>query len=370
MACVIGLAGVSYAYTVFKKPAIDKSTPEGQFLELIALETDTSAKVALLERFVSMFPQFPEMGWVYEQMLPAYQDAAQWDKVVQIGEKIIAIDPDNIDAAYAIWQAADAKKDARLVKKWAAEMAGIAERLIGSPRPSDPEEALVWQRRVDFSRRFANSAEYDLYTKAVQAQDPRKKIELLDELIKTNPQTQYLERAQLIYFLTYKQLGDHSKALMAAEKVLERNRNYEDVIYFVADHYLRQKRDAAKVLELSNRLLELMPKRPKPPSTSEQQWADNRNLYLALAHYMTGVIRMDGQQFAAADESFQAALMLLKSGDLLSTVLNSLGWVNYKLERIQEAVKFYKMCMSVRGPFQAQAAKNLAGLEAEYKVQE
>ncbi len=49
--------------------------------------------------------------------------------------------------------------------------------------------------------------------------DPRQKIRLLDELLKRNPDTQYLPQALVIYLNSYRALGDGKNAVLFAERI-------------------------------------------------------------------------------------------------------------------------------------------------------
>jgi hypothetical protein len=43
-----------------------------------------------------------------------------------------------------------------------------------------------------------------------------------------------------------------------------------------------------------------------------------------------------------------------------------LGLANYKMEKAQDAVNYFKACAAVKSPFQAQANKNLIAIRAQY----
>lgn len=75
---------------------------------------------------------------------------------------------------------------------------------------------------------------------------------------------------------------------------------------------------------------------------------------------------MEQGKFAQADRSIRASLRLLR-GDakLTSTAPFNLGWANYKLGNIAEAIRFNQECAQLKGPFQEQATKNLAVIRAE-----
>ena len=81
---------------------------------------------------------------------------------------------------------------------------------------------------------------------------------------------------------------------------------------------------------------------------------------------MIGRISMDRAAYAQADRHLRAALSTHRSNDALTAaILFHLGWANYQLRNLPDALKFNKMCLAYRGPFREQAAKNLEVIQAE-----
>ena len=68
--------------------AANPDSPEGQFLELISLQSDEAKKLELVEQFTQRFPRHPAVSWAYEQLQLAAVEARQWDKVLAFGERL------------------------------------------------------------------------------------------------------------------------------------------------------------------------------------------------------------------------------------------------------------------------------------------
>src|SRR3954466_8971699 len=94
---------------------INAETPEGQLLQQIGQAPDEAKKLALMEDFEAKAPKHEAIGWVYGQMQPAYVKAGKPDKALAVGEKLIAMDPDDMEAAHQNLKAAEAKKDPDLI---------------------------------------------------------------------------------------------------------------------------------------------------------------------------------------------------------------------------------------------------------------
>ena len=102
-----------------KAPEINAETPEGAMLQKIGQEADEKAKLGIMEQFVTQFAKSESIGWVFGQMQPLYLKNSQWDKTIETGEKLLATDPFDTEIAHNCLKAAEARKDADLIVKWA-----------------------------------------------------------------------------------------------------------------------------------------------------------------------------------------------------------------------------------------------------------
>lgn len=360
------LAGIN------KKLVVKPDTPDGHFLDLIGLEIDFDKRIALIEQFTIMFPRSESIGWAYSQLQEADFKDGKLDKALEAGDKLLELDPEDLDAAGLNIQIATAKRDGALIKKYTDLNEKIARRLAKAPASmGDPEDDVARHKRIEAASNLLVQREYALYEQAFSTADQRKKISLLDELIKLNPHTRYLKDALLMEYQAYRQLGDTVNALSAAEKLLQVDSGHEDVLLFVADYHFRRKQNARKVLEYCDRIVAVMSAKKKPGAISDAEWNYQKALYSGTAHYMAGTVYMNENQHEAADRSLRLALPDVKGNlALLPAVLTSLGWCNYQMGRYAEAVGFYKQCLSFGGIYKEQAEKNLAAIKAEHSIQE
>jgi hypothetical protein len=351
-------AGVAPAQR-HKLGTVNAETPEGQLLQQIGQSEDEAKKLALMEKFAGQAPKHEAIGWVYEQMQTAYLKAGQPDKALEVGDKLIAMDADDLDAAHQNLKAAEAKKDPDLIRKWSNQTSQIAQKVIASPQPKDAEEVDAWKKSVDFAKQLDTYTEYSLFSGAMQTQDPRKRIDLADALTARNPKSRYLPALAEMRFNAYRQLGDNAKALAAAEKTIETDQSSEDMLIFVAYQYAEKKRDPDKVIAYSAKIVELMNTKPKPEGVSDDDWAKKKKTMSGLAHNMSGKILFEQKKLASADKEFRAALPLVEGNDQLKAeTLFYAGLVNYQMKNLSDALKFNQQCAAIKSPFQAQAAKN------------
>jgi tetratricopeptide (TPR) repeat protein len=346
-------------------------SPEGRFLDLINLQSDEAKKLALIEQFPQRFPKHPAVSWAYEQLQLAAVQASQWDKALAFGERLAQINPDDMEVAQLNIKAADSKGDRTTVKLWTDYLSRIAQRVLESPPPKDPELLEEWKKRTAFAAQSAAQDEYVIYKNALASGNPREQIKLLDDLLKRNSDTTYLPQALVIYLNAYRSLGDTNNAMLIAEKIVKSDPGNEDALLTVTEGYLRRGSAPDRVLAYSTRLIELMATKKKPAVVRQEDWEKKKAYYTGTAHWMIGNIYVSQNRFALADSALRAALPLLPQNHASSaSILFYLGWSNYKLEHYAEAVHFFKQCMAIPGQFQELAIKNLTVIHNEQGIQD
>src|SRR5581483_5142703 len=337
---VLMVAAATVSAQRHKLGEVNAEKPEGQLLQQIGQESDPAKKLALMEEFAGKYPQHEGAAWVYEQMEAAYLKAGQPDKAIAIGEKLIVLDPNDVETAHETLKAAEAKKDPDLILKWALITSKAARNVAASPQPKEEAEVEHWKQRVDYAKQVETYTDYSLYAASLQASDPQKKIALLEGLDQKSPSAEYVAKAQPMLFLAYRQANQNDKAVALAEKAASSGSANEDMLLVLADDALRKK-NAEKVHSYSAKLIEMMNAKPKPDGVSDADWQNRKNTFIGMGHYFNGKQYMAQNRFAPADKELRAALPLISSNEALKPeVLFLLGLANYKMEKIQEAANF------------------------------
>jgi tetratricopeptide (TPR) repeat protein len=345
---------------------VDAATPEGKLLQQIGREQDDNRKLQLLEQFTSQAPKHEAIGWVYGEMQLAYLKTEQPGKTIEAGEKLLAMDPDDLDAAHNNLKAAEAMNDPDRIRKWSDQTSRMARKVVASPQPSKEDAVADWKTKVDFARQLDTYTEYALYAGAVKTADPRKRIELAEALEARNPSSQYVGMVAEFRFNSYVQLGDNPKALAFAEKTLEAKQDNEEMLAFVANQYVETKRDPDKVIAYSARVVELMNTKPKPDGVSEPDWDRKRKMLSGLAHFMSGSTLLDQGKLPQADKDLRAAVPLVEGNDQLkAATLFYAGLANYRLKNIPDAIEFDRQCAEIASPFQATAAESVRAMRSQ-----
>jgi hypothetical protein len=332
---------------------LDTEKPGGKLIQQIMQENDPAKRTPLLEEFAGQFQNSENLPWVLEQLQQTYVKAGDPDKVISAGDRLLAIDPNDPDAGLQCLKAAETKKDAGLMKKYAASTVAAARKLP----PADAETA----------KYLISTADFTLYRAAAESRDAKTIIDLAESLRQIDPQGEYSLKAAQPLFIAYRQTNENAKAISLAEQTLAVDQSNEDMLLAVADSYAQQKKEPQKVHDYSAKVVVLMHERAKPEGMSDADWTTRKNLVTGIAYYINGKLYYNENNFAKADTELRAALPLVETNaSMKPEVLYLLGFANYKLDRPQDAANYYRACAAIKSPFQATAAKNLAGVKTQY----
>lgn len=352
---------------------INTETPEGQLLQQIGEEEDAAKKLALLEKFAAEYPKHEAIAWVYAQMVPVASKVNQFDKAMEAGEKLLALDPGDLETAHLALKAAEAKKDPSALIQWASKVSQAARKVAQTPKPSEEDEVEDWKTAVDFAKQLDVYTEYSLYALALQTTDIKARIALIEALEQQNPESQYLPQIANLRFVAYLQAGQNEKAVALAEKILEKDQSNEDMLLAVADHYRINKKDPEKVLEYCAKALELVAAKPRPEGVTEAAWETRKKQLAGRAHYVAGLTHIARSNWAQADKELRAALPGIQDTPAITAeTLFYLGLANFRLgerdcepSRILDAVNFTKQAAAIQGPYQAPARTNLRAFQTK-----
>jgi tetratricopeptide (TPR) repeat protein len=349
---------------------INTETEEGKILQSIGTEQDAARKVALMETFIQKFGSHEAAGWVWSQLQPAYAKAGNHDQVLAAGEKLLAMDPMDIEAAYANLKASEAKKDSDGVAKWAVAASDIARKTAQEPKKPDQEED-DHKRAVDFAKQVDTYTEYSLYAGILAETDPAKVVKLAETLEQRNPQSQYVPQMLTKYAWAAREAKALPSAVALGERAYSRNQFNEDLLLAMADHYMNQK-SPDKAILYATKVVEVLEPKAKPEGVSDADWEKKKTTMMGVAHWIAGTNYSTQSKYAQADKELRAALPLIKDNEqLMAGALFHLGLANYQMgkgrnaKQLTEAMKFMQQCAAIKSAFQPQAQKNLAVMRKE-----
>lgn len=362
LALILTLA--AFAQDTKQHFTINVSTPEGQLLQSIGQEQDEAKKVALMQDFLAKYPKHEGVSWVCGQLQTAYINQKDYDKAIDAGEKGLAADPNDLELAYNSLKAAEAKNDADGMRKWSARTSENA-RKITAKAPADDDE----KQRAAYAKDLDTYTEFALSKAAAQVTDPAKRVEIVDQLEKQNPKSDYLMHISGLYLLDLGKIGQSAKACAAAERLGAANGKDVDALMFAADCNFRGNRMDRAIAE-STRVLDAL------NSRTDAEIGARKGAIAGRANWMIGVAYSSQQKFGPANKALRAALPVVK-GDpqLAAAAYFHLGLSNYSLGKavgdkaqIREGLNFFQQCAEIKSPFQAQASTNVATIKRELGV--
>lgn len=373
---VVLLSALSSATVFGQKLLIEIDTQEGQMLQQIDNEKDASKKFSLLEQFAAQFPNHEAATWVLSHIQQHHLENKNYDKVFETGTKILGIDPLELSAAHNCLRAAEAKKELPLIRLWSSQTSKVARKVMQMKRPEygDDEEIAEWKQKVEYARQVEQYTEYSLYFASVQTKDTKVKSDLIEALEQRNPTSEYLAQMRTSHTTVVRQV-DIVEAVASAEAQFEKGEWSEDLLLMVATHYMQQRKEEAKVIAYSQKLLELLATRAKPEEISDSDWDTKKRNMIGMANWMAGLLLSTQEKFAAADKHLRAAVPYLRNSDMLAGAYYHLGYVNYRMAeageriKIHEAIRFTQQCIAINSAVQAQAIENLKAIKAEYGLQ-
>ena len=344
------------------KQSIDPNTPEGRLFAKIQAESDLNKRLDLLELYPELFPNSPGVQYAYAELQARYHQGGKFVKALAAGSNALISNPNDLAAACLNWRIAADMKDATLTDVWMKQAGYVAEKTSKNPDPD-------WSQATrDCGATARQAIEQQEYKDAFNTKNPAERIKQLEAFMVRHPQTSHASDIEITIFLAYREQGDAAKALAAAEKLVAHNDTREDAMLLVAESYFKAGRDPNTVVSLSKKAMDRVNKAEKPANLSDAEWARNKTAELTQANYMIGSVSFQAEKWEAADQAYRAALPNLTDPRFRAEVLNSLGWANYKLKNVSDAIKFYIDCTNIPGPFQLSASKTLNTITAEYRI--
>ena len=346
-------------------------------LQRIHQEPMPSRKQVLLEKYAAQYPASSSIAWVYEQLLPIYKDAKDYQKVIALGNALLAVDPKDLDAVYDVLRAAEATEATELVRIFSQRAWDIASKAVQTPKPSDPDDVADWNKLIDFANEVLSYSEFVMATQAANEPDPAKRAVLVDALRSRNPNSKFMANTKKQTVIDLAAI-DPEKAVALAEQGLANDPNNEDCLITVADYKIGHEKDLPTVLAYSLRILELMKKKPQPATLSAEEWEKKKAKFTGWASYVAGVIYARQGRWAQSDRYLREAVPLIReTPQFLAAAYYYLGYDNYAMasgelgdkSRAVEAVKYSKLCAGMDSPYRSFARQTMESVRIYFNVE-
>ena len=346
---------------------INAESEEGQLLQQAGEQTEPAKKIEMLEQFLSKHESHDAAGWVHLQLQAEYLKTNGFAKSVEHGKDAQKRAPQDVEIAHLLVKGAEGVGDAKGLAEVVENTHALAQKVASSPKPSDSEEAETWKKSVEFAAQVDQYNQHALFSAALKATAPADKALLLEALRKNYPGSQFDKQIDAQYVVIYQQLGQHDKMLQAAEAALGGDPTNEAYLYMLGESYSDPAKGKVPQAQANaQKILEILPNKPKPESVKEEDWARHKATYTGLARSLLGRTLAIQGKFAPAHKELLAAAAALKGSgnDTLAPIYFYLGFSSARLERHRDAVTYLGQAAKIPGPYQAPAQDLLGKIKA------
>ncbi|MGH9744201.1 MAG: hypothetical protein ACRD51_17810 [Candidatus Acidiferrum sp.] len=324
---------------------------------------DPAQKLALIDKFSSS-QGHGDMAIVADDLyVNYYLSQKNDDKAFEYGDKLFALDPDNLENDVNMVRAASERGDSDKVMAYAEKLPGILQRFKAAPAPAGME-ADNWQRQkaatLESNKDNINYIEEAMYMAAYRTADPAKRAGLLAHFAELFPDSAYANQALGVAAASYQQAQNTPKMLEVADGLLAKDPNNIGMLLLLSDYYSEKGEHLDKAETSAKKAITLLASAQKPEGVTDEQWQKQVSLQKGLALSSLGQVSIQKKQNVQAVENFKAAAPLLKANEG-SYGRNEywLGFALVNLKRNAEAKEAFTQAASVNSAYKASAEAKL-----------
>jgi hypothetical protein len=216
----------------------------------------------------------------------------------------------------------------------------------------------LWGQAAPAQKQWKDRAEYDLFDAIVKAQDPNKRLELLNTWKSKYPQTDFKEQRNAYYIAVYQQLNRGADLLnFCKTEVLSANPQDMTCLYWVSVLTVSMANTAPDALDYGEKCAKAMlanldaafapDKRPK--EMTEEQFKRQRLGVEAQGHTTIGWVNMQRKNNEAAEAAFIQSLKAEPNAAQVSYWLGTVILAQRKIEKQAAALYHFARAASLTG---------------------
>jgi tetratricopeptide (TPR) repeat protein len=359
-------AAPAFGQQIGKYVPIQAGSEVDHALTEINAATDPAQKLALLDKFAAGPGSEGDNAILADGLyVDYYIEQKNYDKAMEYGDKLFALDADNFQNAMNMIRAASEKGDSERVVGYGEKAQGILKRYKEAPVP-EGTAAQVWEdqkaKTLESNKDGIAYIQQAVYNGALQARDAGKRAALLARFAQAFPDSPYANQALGVAATSYLQAQNAPKMLEVANGLLGKDPNNLGMLLVLSDYYCDKVDQVAKAETYAKKAISLLGTAPKPEGLTDEQWAAQKNLQKGLALSSLGQVNIEKKDNVQAVDNLKKAAPLLKTDDgSYGRNQYRLGFALLNLKRTAEAKEAFTQAASVNGPYKAPAQEKLKG---------
>jgi tetratricopeptide (TPR) repeat protein len=324
---------------------------------------DGPDKIALIDKFMTAYGKGDFELLADQLYIQTYLALKDYPKVFEYGDKILALDPDNLSAGVAMTHAAEEMGDAQRLFTIGEKVSQMIARYKAQPAPAGtpPDQ---WKQRQEDALKAAqdnlNYVEYAMIQAAYKTTDPAARAGLFERYVAAFPDSSYTANAREQTAFAYQQARDNTKMLSSAKAALSADPNDASMLLLLADYWSDGGEHVEEAAANAKKALDALQQAKKPDNATDEQWKEQTDLEKGLAYSCLGEVDVIRGRNETAVAAFQQANPLLKSNNFYyGRNLYRLGFTLAKMRRIPEARTVLTEAVSVNSPYKSRAQETL-----------
>jgi tetratricopeptide (TPR) repeat protein len=203
-------------------------------------------------------------------------------------------------------------------------------------------------------KNWKDRAEYDLYVAIGSDQNPKTRLEKLQQWEKQYPMTEWIKERRTLFLTTYAGMNDGKNAVETAKQILADDPKDFTALYYTMlfTQGLYAANQSQDVLDQGEKAAQsILSGIDTPPAgVMPEQWAKLRPDIEQVAHKNLGYIAMQRKNWESAEAEFQKVLMMNPNDAQVDYWMGTVIASEKKLDKLPAAMFYFARAATIQGP--------------------